>query len=414
MIKIETKIAKAWLAENADGFNLQQFASGAYGITSPNPRQVQDLAGVLHRLGYSRRKASIGQGARAWAWFRSGAPRKHVAPKPPTIDEQRTTHRTRRQRDAARGDLRKALERIDDLEGTLERYEAIASEPIERVEPVRLRPGLRPAVAVALLSDVHSEERVTPTEAIRNSYDLAIAEHRVGRFFAGVEWLIIKESRHFALDTLVLWLGGDLISGDIHDELLETAEVPPAEAVLRVRAWIVAGLRRLLASLPEVRIVVPCSFGNHGRTTKRVRASTGYGHSWEWLLYHVLAGDFADEPRVRFHVTKDVIQYLDVMDFSLAFSHGDVMRYVGGIGGITIPATKQVLRWQRWKRCDYYNFGHFHTRIDLGEYAFNGSVIGPSAYGLRIGAAPEPPQQSFYVLDASRGKAMSTPVWVAE
>jgi hypothetical protein len=399
--------AQAWLSQR-DEFELADFAREVYGDTL-TPSSTYRYAAVLRSLGYSRRKTRRGR-RKVSLWRRGGATQ---AP-PPTIDEQRATHRTRQQRDTARKDLRQALERIDDLERALERYEDIASQPLPRIEPVRLRPGLRPAAAVALLSDVHAEERVVPTAAISNRYDLAIAEHRVGRFFAGVEWLVAKTSRDFAIDTLVLWLGGDLITGDIHEELLETAEVPPASAVLAIRGWLVAGLRRVLAALPELSVVVPCSYGNHGRTTKKTRAATGYGHSWEWLLYHVLASDFADEPRVHFSVTTDAIQYVDVLDYTLAFSHGDAMRYNGGVGGITIPATKAVLRWQRWKQCDYYHFGHFHTRIDLGEFAFNGSVIGPSPFGLRIGAPPEPPQQSFYVLDAKRGKAMSTPVWVGE
>ena len=145
-----------------------------------------------------------------------------------------------------------------------------------------------------------------------------------------------------------------------------------------------------------------------------MRAATGYGHSWEWLIYNVLAHDFRDEPRVTVHTSEDVIQYVDVYDYTLAFHHGFAMRYNGGVGGITIPATKQVLRWQQWRAADYYHFGHFHTQLDLGTYAFNGSVIGPNAYALSIGASPDPPRQSFYLLDEKRGKTHVCPVWVGE
>jgi len=81
---------------------------------------------------------------------------------------------------------------------------------------------------------------------------------------------------------------------------------------------------------------------------------------------------------------------------------------------VTIPAIKAVHRWQAWRDCDYYHFGHFHERIDLDQIAFNGSVIGPSPYGMAIGAKPSHAVQSFYVLDAKRGKTMCCPIWVEE
>lgn len=332
-----------------------------------------------------------------------------------TLDDAVAAERGRRDARDARGHARAAFARIDALEEVVRTYERVTATPPRRVEPVVLRAGRRPAAAVALLSDVHAEERVVRTDAIDNEYDLAIAERRVGRFFAGVTWLVEHAASYeFDIATVIVWLGGDLISGDIHDELLERCEVPPGEAMLVVRDWIVAGLRAMLRDLPGVRVVVPCSVGNHGRTTKRMRAATGYGHSWEWVLYQVVAHDFRDEPRITFHATRDEMQYVDVFDYSLAFHHGHRMRYNGGIGGLTIPAIKAVHRWQTWRDCDYYNFGHFHTSLDLGEIAFNGSVIGPSPYGLSIGAKPEPPRQTFYLIDAKRGKTGQFPVWVAE
>ncbi len=332
----------------------------------------------------------------------------------PTLDDQRRKHADRSQATQARADLRRALDKIDTLDRIVREYERYTAEPIRPVPPVVLRGGRREAVAVALLSDVHAEERIARTPAIPNEYSLAIAERRVMRFFAGVVWLIQHAGGAFDVRTLVLWLGGDLITGDIHDELLERAEVPPGEATLLVRDWITAGVQSILDALPGVAISMPCSVGNHGRTTKRMNAATGYGHSWEWLMYQIIAHDFRDEPRVQIHASQDEMQYVEVLDRTLAFHHGHRMRYNGGIGGITVPAIKAMHRWEQWRECDYYHFGHFHTRLDLGKIAFNGSVIGPNPYGFAIGAAPEPPAQSFYLLDAKRGKTMASPIWVGE
>jgi len=344
------------------------------------------------------------------------APPDDAPPTGATPERAREALRLRRyekRATAADRDLRIALDHIEDLERLVGVYENFSAEPIRPVKPTRLKKGKRPAAAVALLSDLHIEERVDRTPAIQNEYNLAIAEARLGRFFAALVPLI-RSARMFDVGTLVLWLGGDIITGSIHDELLERAEVPPGEATMLARDWLVDGIRKLLAKLPETDLVIPCSIGNHGRTTKKMHAATGYGHSWEWVLYQMVAREFYDEPRVQVHSSPDEMQYVEVLDRTLAFHHGHRLRYNGGIGGITIPAVKAVHRWEQWRDCDYYHFGHFHTRIDLGQIAFNGSLIGPSPYGFAIGAAPEPPQQSFYILDDKRGKTMSCPVWVAE
>jgi hypothetical protein len=336
-------------------------------------------------------------------------------PEQPSLETLATAERARREQAGDRRDLRRALKRIDELEADASVHARFATTPIAPVEHAVLSEGRRPAAAVALLSDVHAEEGVIATPAIHNSYSIEIARQRVARFFAGLQWLIAHAQAHaFDIGTLVLWLGGDLISGDIHEELLETCSMRPIDAALMVRDWIIAGVQQLLVELPGIQLIVPCSCGNHARTTKRVRPSTGAGHNLESVIYENVAREFAANDRVQICITPDEMQYVEVLGYTLAFHHGHRMRYSGGIGGITIPAIKAMHRWQQWRECDYYHFGHFHTRIDLGQIAFNGSVIGPNPYALSIGAAPERPQQSFYVLDAKRGKTMCCPIWVEE
>ena len=77
------------------------------------------------------------------------------------------------------------------------------------------------AVAVALLSDVHAEEEVTPASVNGlNEYNLSIAEERLEKFFRTTARLTEIERGGAKIDTLILWLGGDLLSGMIHEELM--------------------------------------------------------------------------------------------------------------------------------------------------------------------------------------------------
>jgi len=320
---------------------------------------------------------------------------------------------------ADRAAARRAHDEILELREALARYQFASQQPEPVVLP-RLNKGPRNAVAVALLSDVHFDERVERTPTIDNEYTIEIAKARLARFFRGVEWLT-RNQRGFTIRAVVLWLGGDFISGQIHEELTETTALPPGAAMLAVRDLVIAGIRQL-ARLPSIdRIVVPCSYGNHGRTTDRMRAATGHGHSWEWILYQTIAEHFellaatdANARKVSVYAPPGEHQVLDVLDKRLAFHHGHRIRYAGGIGGITVPLIKKVVAWDKWSEADYYHFGHFHQLIDLGRIMVNGSIIGPNAYAQSIGATPEPPQQGFYVLDEKRGKTAVSPVWVAE
>ena len=344
--------------------------------------------------------------------------RKRAAPTPaeptaPTVADDLRSRRAEHDRREAAARAERALERVEQLEAELVAVTAGLSAALPRLEPARLRAGKRRATAVALLSDVHFEERVERSDVIPNEYGPAIADRRLARFFAGTAWLA-QHAPAFDIGELVLWLGGDMISGQIHDENVETSELPPAVASLQVAGRITSGIRQLLADLPGVTLTVPCSLGNHARTTKTVRAATGYGHSWEWLIYSMIAKDLAGEPRVRVHLAPEELCYVETLGFTLAFHHGHRIKWQGGIGGVTVPAIKAAHRWDAWRAADYYCFGHYHQRIDLGQIAFNGSVIGPNAYALGLGCTPEPAQQSFFLLDERRGKTLASPVWVAD
>jgi hypothetical protein len=275
--------------------------------------------------------------------------------------------------------------------------------------------GIREMAAIALLSDLHVEEPVDPVAvAYRNEYNLEIAEKRLARFFQSIAWEVEhhRASGKIALRDLVLWFGGDMMSGYIHPELVESNLLSPTETMLWLIPRLVAGVRLLLDVIE--RIEIPCSYGNHGRTTDKRRVSTGADNSYEFLMYSVLAERFADEPRVHFEITRSPHQYVQVYDWTLHFHHGDDVRYQGGVGGLGIPLLKAVPAWERVRRADIHNIGHHHQFRDYGRAVVNGSLIGYNAYAQSIRADYEPPQQAFYLMDKVRGKSHVTPLWVAE
>ncbi len=341
-----------------------------------------------------------------------GEPRSEVLS---PVEEHRLRVLLKAERDRTETTLRELVTCQEAL-GTITAATASPLAPVKRVE---LRSGLREATAVALLSDAHVEEKVRLGETpYPNVYNPDIAHRSLGRFFSSFKWMV-DFHRHaapgqsaFRIRNLVLWLGGDLMTGHIHDELKENTSGPPIKTFLWLLPRLKAGIDQLLEDTEIERILIPCSYGNHGRNTIKPMRALGAVHSYEWLLYQVLAGMYVGESRVQFLADESAHQYVKVYGWDLHFHHGDETNYGGGVGGITIPLNKSVSQWDIAKKCHYHNFGHWHQYIDNGRVAVNGSVIGYNAYAMSIKAAPEPPTQSFYLLDSKRGKVCKSPLWV--
>lgn len=342
-------------------------------------------------------------------------------PPPPTpprepariLEDMRATRqaaRVKAERDALADQLREAHARL----GFMDAMRSIHVPEVVRREPTS---GLREGSLVVLASDWHVEEEVDPVAiADLNAYNLDISARRVERFFAGVEWALNYHRQAFVLRDLILWWGGDLYSGHIHEENVETSAWTPPQSIVYLRRTLAQGIRRLLLDPLLEHIYLPCSYGNHGRWTEKKRIATGAYNSFEWMMYQILAEDFAEEKRVTFSCDPSAHQYVTAYGAMLHFTHGDELKFGGGIGGLSIPLGKRVATWDLVKRSKYHHIGHFHTFADYGPQrtVVNGSLIGYNGYAQSIGVQPEPPQQASYILDAKRGKTLVSPIWVGD
>jgi hypothetical protein len=258
------------------------------------------------------------------------------------------------------------------------------------------------ATMVVLLSDVHCEERVDP-ETVNglNDYSLDVCQKRIDELNERFFRLLEHERQLAKIDQVVVWLGGDFLSGHIHDDTAELAQLAPLAAT----RWIGERLRAFIDSVADSAksVIVATNSGNHGRSTEKLRIGTEMEHSFEQHLYLTLA---AAETRknVRWQVGTGYLNYVDIDGFLVRFHHGHAIKYGGGIGGITIPTNKAIAAWDAVKRADLTCFGHWHQFqwLRAGRYVANGSVIGHSAYATRIKAAYEPPCQACIVIDHGR------------
>jgi len=267
------------------------------------------------------------------------------------------------------------------------------------------------ATAILCCNDWHVEGCVTKESVSgANEFNLEIASRRIGNTWQKALKYLDANRTVSNIDNLVVWLGGDLINGTIHEELEESNFLGPTEAVLFLQDHVASGID-LLRKESGCHITVATSFGNHGRTTRRRRISTGYRHSWEWLSYSNLAHYYRNTPGVSFKVERGYHNYLDVQGYTVRFHHGDAIKYAGGVGGVTIPLKKKIAQWNKQRRAHLDVLGHFHQFIDGWDFVVCGCLIGLDAYAVDIGAECQRPTQTLIVIDREYGKVMTVPLF---
>ena len=339
--------------------------------------------------------------------------------KPMTVDER---VRADRALAASNGRLRTLKEKYDHLEEQFlalkkqsEFVESIqcdvVDETIQRVKPSGT------SSAVLLLSDWHVEESIDPkTVNGLNEFNMHIAEKRICRTFEKALMLIehvrsaAGKSAEFAkIDELVVWLGGDLITGYIHPDLETSNNASPTEAVKFLIQLIVPRLRdlRLQTKIKNMKIVT--SDGNHGRTTVKKRIATASANSYEWLMYHVCAMmmDRKSDAGIQWKIEKSYHNWLTIQGHECRFHHGDHMKYQGGVGGITIPVLKAMKAWNATRNAAFDFFGHFHQHIVNNRFVANSSLIGFGPYSIAIKAEYEVPSQTLVILNRKHGNILT-------
>jgi len=311
---------------------------------------------------------------------------------------------------------RALLSAFEDSEQALETIQDFSSI-ISDATPMQIKQAsgksTSESTAVILCSDIHYEETVDP-DTIRglNRYNTDIAKHRMTKFTQNALKLVDMCRSKSTINNLVLWLGGDLITGYIHEELLETNSMSPVDASTEVFEILIGVIDCLLAEGKFKKIVIPTNVGNHGRTTQRRRVSTAVQNNYEWLVYKFLEKYYKEDDRIQFQLTRGYFNYLDIYGRTLRFHHGDNVRYQGGVGGLTIPLNKAIAKWNEANPVYLDVLGHWHQRLSSKNSIVNGSVIGYNAYAESIKASFEKPQQTFFLMHPKWGKTVEAPIWL--
>jgi len=308
-----------------------------------------------------------------------------------------------------------AMKEVGSLRRELDAFTEVR-DYMKLFRPVEVKPkhgGKGEATAVICWNDWHFEETVD-AEAVNgvNEYNVDIAKKRFKDGLQATASIIDMCRSKSHIDTLIVNVMGDLMTGYIRDELMATNAMTPGEAVHEVLEQVVMGLEFFQKELKLKRIIVPCVCGNHGRWTNKRWAKKGPGMSFEGVLYTFVAKWFLAQKNkvVQIIPPKGDMTFIDVYDRKVRITHGDNIRYSGGVGGVHIPLRKAIDAWNTVIWADYNYVGHYHQDITGEDYRMSGSLIGYNEYCVKIKARYSPPSQAFELLHPKYGATARFPI----
>jgi len=275
------------------------------------------------------------------------------------------------------------------------------------------KPKKSSGVVCTILSDTHFDEVVRPEEInFKNEYNREIAVERLKTYFQKVVLLTKDYITGVNYEGCVLFLGGDIFSGDIHEELSETNEDTMLASVIFWTEQITAGINLLAEHFNYVH--VPCVVGNHGRRTRKPRHKLRVKDNFDWFLSKTLEQRFIGNNKVTFDVAAGADLMVEVQDTTYLLTHGDQAKGGGGIGGIWPPLMRMVAKKRNNVDFDYMVLGHFHQLIMAPSSGFllNGSLKGYDEYAAIGNFAVEVPQQALWINVPGKGVLWQTAILV--
>jgi hypothetical protein len=269
------------------------------------------------------------------------------------------------------------------------------------------------SVPMVLWSDFHWGERIDPHQVGGvNSFDRNIAKRRLKLLVEKTIDLALNHMVKPKYPGIVVCLGGDMISGAIHDELSESNDGYTQQSLLEVQEQLIAGLTLVADKFGKV--FVPCVVGNHGRNTLKPRMKGRVYQSYEWNLYCQLELHFRSDKRIQFMIPGETDAYFSVLGHRFLLTHGDTLGVKGGDGiiGAIGPITRGAIKVGRseaqiGRDFDTLLMCHWHcyiARSEANHVIVNGTLKGYDEYArLALRAPYSRPSQAMWFVDAHHG-----------
>jgi len=284
--------------------------------------------------------------------------------------------------------------------------ENIASRPpvkVRKYAPKRADLAVRGGILD--IGDVHWGEVVQA----RNTgglfeYDTEIATNRLDYTLSEA----IEIAKEHKLAGISLILGGDLVSGAIHDDLNRHNEMMVAEQTISFAETMYGGLEKLLSAGLKVDVVSVS--GNHGRVMMREKSyfKNKAQENYDWMVVEMLKAHGKNQKGLEITNPDTVWAILEVAGRRFHVIHGDTIRFQKSMG-ISFYAIEKEFRRLKTMVTDgttpafhdvisHHQHQQFAVPIGNSMWWNNGSIKGPDEYGSVGLRPPEQAQQQMFIV----------------
>lgn len=263
--------------------------------------------------------------------------------------------------------------------------------------------------AVMQVSDSHmgSVQHSDEVEGF-NSFDPKICENRNLGFVKVANKHVMTMRNSYLIDELHVIYTGDLISGDIHDELRVTNAFPVPVQVVEA-AKVHAKQIALLAPNYEKVVVHFLVEDNHSRLTKKPQANEAAYNSMNYLVGMMFKSYVEKHTNVEFNLYPMFEKVINIGGTQYLIKHGHGIKSWMGVPWYGIERNVGKESTSRFnsimndieliKEIGFHKIihGHFHVDFNSPLFACAASVQGTTAYDHQAGRYSEPGQPLWFI-----------------
>lgn len=334
-----------------------------------------------------------------------------VAPTKTVLDQLHDAEEIIRKKNAQEVDYRRTIAQLrrenDTAEKIREEIWGLAAHDPEPPEWIAGKAGKLGSRGCPILgvSDIHYGERIDKAEVNgMNEYTADIAKKRLFRLFNTTSDLAFHHMGRAktVYPGIIALLGGDMIGGDIHEELVATNDRTPHQAVDDLTDILAAGIEHLATKFGRVYAVGVV--GNHGRSTKKMRMKQRVFTNYDWSIYMNLKRYFRKEKLIQIDVPNAADAFFNSYGVRYMVTHGDSLGVKGGDGiiGAIGPIMRGSIKLGTQTRTIGMDFDelvifHWHQMLWLPGVTVNNAVKGYDEYAmLQLRARYSRPSQALW------------------
>lgn len=210
-------------------------------------------------------------------------------------------------------------------------------------------------------------------------------------------------------------LGGDIVSGAIHDDLNRHNEMMVAEQTVSAAEALYGGLEKVLSAGLTIDLVSVS--GNHGRVMYKEKGyfKNKQQENYDWMVAKMLEAHGKKQKGLDITIPETVWAIIEVAGRRFLTTHGDTNKQQNSMG-ISFYAVEKEMRRLKTMIVDdtmehhqdvISHHRHQQFQIPIGNTMFynNGALKGPDEYGIMGLRPPEQAQQQMLIIENGKVKS---------